>query len=36
MNPRQNAEVHYIQMWVPPDTERVTPGYEQLDINGQL
>jgi redox-sensitive bicupin YhaK (pirin superfamily) len=36
MNPRQNAEVHFIQMWVPPDTERVTPGYEQLDINGQL
>jgi quercetin 2,3-dioxygenase len=36
MNPRQNKEVHFIQMWVPPDTERITPGYEQLDINGQL
>ena len=36
MNPRQNADVHFIQMWVPPDTERVTPSYEQLDINGQL
>ena len=36
MNPRQNAEVHFIQMWVPPDTERIAPGYEQLDINGQL
>ena len=27
MNPRQNKEVHFIQMWVTPDTERVTPGY---------
>ncbi len=36
MNPHQDKEVHFIQMWVPPDTERVTPGYEQLDINGQL
>jgi redox-sensitive bicupin YhaK (pirin superfamily) len=36
MNPRQNKEVHFIQMWVPPDTERITPGYEQLDINGPL
>jgi hypothetical protein len=23
-------------MWVPPDTERIKPGYEQLDINAQL
>src|SRR5512144_1731410 len=23
-------------MWVLPDTERVDPGYEQLDINGEL
>jgi quercetin 2,3-dioxygenase len=36
MNPRRNTDVHFIQMWVPPDTERITPGYEQLDINGQL
>ena len=36
MNPRRNEEVHFIQMWVPPDTERITPGYEQLDINGSL
>ena len=28
--------VHFIQMWVLPDTERVTPGYEQLDLNGEL
>jgi hypothetical protein len=23
-------------MWVPPDTEQITPGYQQVDINGQL
>ncbi len=23
-------------MWVPPDTESVDPGYEQLDINAEL
>ena len=28
--------VHFIQMWVLPDTERVDPSYEQLDINGEL
>jgi len=36
MNPRQNQDVHFIQMWVLPDTERITPGYQQLDINGEL
>jgi redox-sensitive bicupin YhaK (pirin superfamily) len=36
MNPRQNKEVHFIQMWAPPDTERINPSYEQLDINGEL
>ena len=25
-----------MQMWVLPDTERVDPGYEQLDINAEL
>ena len=25
-----------MQMWVLPDTERIDPGYEQLDINGEL
>jgi redox-sensitive bicupin YhaK (pirin superfamily) len=28
--------VHFVQMWVVPDTERLDPGYEQLDINAQL
>jgi redox-sensitive bicupin YhaK (pirin superfamily) len=36
MNPRGDAAVHFIQMWVLPDTERIDPGYEQLDINGEL
>ena len=36
MNPSSTEEVHFVQMWVLPDTERVDPGYEQLDINGEL
>jgi quercetin 2,3-dioxygenase len=36
MNPRDDNPVHFVQMWVLPDTERVDPGYEQLDINGEL
>lgn len=36
MNPKNNQAVHFIQMWVPPDTEHITPGYQQLDINSQL
>ncbi|MEN3314122.1 MAG: quercetin 2,3-dioxygenase [Acidimicrobiaceae bacterium] len=36
MNPSGAEDVHFVQMWVPPDTERVTPGYEQKDINTEL
>ncbi len=36
MNPSSTEEVHFVQMWVLPDTERVDPGYEQLDINAEL
>jgi redox-sensitive bicupin YhaK (pirin superfamily) len=36
MNPSATEPVHFIQMWVPPDTERVDPGYEQQDINAEL
>jgi redox-sensitive bicupin YhaK (pirin superfamily) len=36
MNPRDEDAVHFVQMWVLPDTERVDPSYEQLDINGEL
>ena len=36
MNPSPSEDVHFIQMWVLPDTERIDPGYEQLDINAEL
>src|SRR5690242_7082747 len=36
INQQKDRDVHFVQMWVVPDTERVTPGYEQLDINPQL
>ncbi len=36
MNPRTDQDVHFIQMWVVPDTRRIAPGYQQLDINGYL
>ncbi len=29
-------EVHFIQMWVLPDTQSIDPSYQQLDINDQL
>jgi redox-sensitive bicupin YhaK (pirin superfamily) len=36
MNPKADKDVHFIQMWVVPDTQRIAPGYEQLDINVHL
>lgn len=39
IDPTQSAhdkDVHFVQMWVVPDTERITPGYEQLDIGTEL
>jgi redox-sensitive bicupin YhaK (pirin superfamily) len=36
MNPSPTEEVHFVQMWVPPDEEGVAPGYEQRDINREL
>ncbi|HEV3226393.1 MAG TPA: pirin family protein [Acidimicrobiales bacterium] len=36
MNASRAEDVHFVQMWVLPDTERVDPGYEQLDINSEL
>ncbi len=35
-NPSKERSVHLVQMWVSPDTERIRPGYEQLDINAEL
>ena len=31
-----NDPVRFVQMWVLPDTERIDPGYQQLDINAEL
>ena len=36
MNPSRTEDVHFVQMWVPPDTNGLAPGYEQRDINGEL
>jgi len=36
MNASSDEPVHFVQMWVPPDTEGVPPGYEQRDINEAL
>jgi hypothetical protein len=36
MNNSGSDDVHFVQMWVRPDTESVDPGYEQLDINAEL
>src|SRR5438067_11462437 len=35
-NNTSDAPVHFIQMWVLPDTEGTDPGYQQLDINPEL
>lgn len=36
MNPSGDTDVHFVQMWVTPDTERIDPSYQQLDINAEL
>jgi redox-sensitive bicupin YhaK (pirin superfamily) len=36
MNNSGTDDVHFVQMWVWPDTEAITPGYEQLDVNAEL
>ncbi len=36
MNASPSEEVHFIQMWVPPDTNGIEPGYEQRDIDQEL
>ncbi len=36
MNNSGTDDVHFVQMWVYPDTEAIDPGYEQLDINAEL
>ncbi len=36
MNNSSQKDVHLVQMWVTPDTPRIDPSYEQLDINPQI
>jgi redox-sensitive bicupin YhaK (pirin superfamily) len=36
INPSQTNPVHFVQMWVLPDTNSIDPGYQQLDINSEL
>jgi redox-sensitive bicupin YhaK (pirin superfamily) len=36
INPRGDKPVHFVQMWVLPDTERINPGYQQLDISDEM
>ncbi len=35
-NNTSDADVHFVQMWVLPDTEAIDPGYQQFDINPEL
>ena len=35
-NPSSTTDVHFLQMWVPPDTDGIAPGYEQLDVSAEL
>ncbi len=36
MNASADEPVHFVQMWVLPDTPGVQPGYEQADLNDAL
>jgi hypothetical protein len=35
-NASPTEPVHFLQMWVVPDTNGIDPGYEQLDLNDAL
>ena len=36
MNASTDEPVHFVQMWVEPDTRGIEPGYEQVDISERL
>jgi redox-sensitive bicupin YhaK (pirin superfamily) len=36
MNASRDVDVHFVQMWVLPDTESIAPSYAQLDVNAPL
>jgi redox-sensitive bicupin YhaK (pirin superfamily) len=33
---KHDEPVHFVQMWVIPDEQGITPGYEQLEIDADL
>ncbi|GEM35105.1 putative pirin-like protein [Nocardia neocaledoniensis NBRC 108232] len=33
---RERDSLHVVQMWIPPDTQGVSPSYRELDIDGDL
>ena len=35
-NASATEPVHLLQMWVPPDTTGIAPGYEQQDVNDRI
>ncbi len=35
-NPSPDEDVHFLQMWVIPDTAGIDPGYEQADVSTEL
>ena len=36
VNASATEPVHLVQMWVPPDTQGLTPDYEQRDVSDRL
>jgi redox-sensitive bicupin YhaK (pirin superfamily) len=36
MNASAVEAVHFVQMWVPPDTQGLPPGYEQRSVEDEL
>ncbi|MBI5948014.1 MAG: pirin family protein [Chloroflexi bacterium] len=36
MNATRGGDVHFVQMWVVPDTESIRPAYQELDIGKEL
>jgi quercetin 2,3-dioxygenase len=36
VNASDTEPVHLLQMWVPPDTNGLAPGYEQTDVSGDI
>ncbi|MGH2632728.1 MAG: pirin family protein [Tepidiformaceae bacterium] len=36
INATSASDVHLVQMWVVPDTDKIRPGYEELDISREL